>query len=172
MKLSFFGLIISLFLVGCGYKPTSYYAKEVLGDKIYSQVTVSRVDPKNSVIVKDAINEAILTRFLGKLTTKENADSTMNVTFGSVSFSALVYDDDGYVTSYKAKVTLSIKFKNKSGETINLSPSGEYDFSIDNSGVISDTKRFEAIKYASLDAINEFVSLVSVKGMQNGKHGQ
>lgn len=172
MKQAFFGFLLVFLLVGCGYKPSSYYAKEVLGDKIYSQVSISRVDPKNSVIVKDALNEAILTRFLGKLTTKEEADATLHVSFGSVRFTAIVYDENGYVISYKAKVSLSINFKDKNGKTSSIHTSGEYDFPIEANSVISDTKRFEAIKYASLEALNEFISLISVRGMQNGKHSK
>ncbi len=166
MKFGIFGIFFILLLSGCGYKPSSYYAKQVLGDKIYAQVSISRVDPKNSVIIKDAINEAILTRFVGKLTTKELAESSFLVSFGSVSFSPILYDANGYVISYKAKVSLSIKFTNKQGKTSALSTTGEYDFPIEANSVISDTKRFEAIRYASLDAINEFISTISVRGMQ------
>jgi hypothetical protein len=166
------GFIVVLFLVGCGYKPTSYYVKDVLGDKIYAQVMISKVDPKNSVIIKDALNEAIITRFLGKLTTKEQADTKLFVTLGSTSFSPILYDNNGYVISYKAKVILKFKYEDKQGEIQTLSTSGEYDFPIEANSVISESKRFEAIRYASLDAINEFVSTISVRGMQNGKHSK
>lgn len=172
MKRYFFGFVLTLFFVGCGYKPSSYYVKEVLGDKIYTQVSISRVDPKNSVIVKDAVNEAVLTRFLGKLSTKEAADSTLLVSFGSVSFSPILYDINGYVISYKATVRLSIKYTDKFGSSKTLSSSGEYDFPIEANSIISDTKRFEAIKFASIDAINEFISAISLKGMQHVKHSQ
>jgi hypothetical protein len=166
------GFIVVLFLVGCGYKPTTYYAKDVLGDKIYAQVMISKVDPKNSVIIKDALNEAIITRFLGKLITKEQADTKLFVTLNSTSFSPILYDNNGYVISYKAKVILKFKYEDKQGEIQTLSTSGEYDFPIEANSVISESKRFEAIRYASLDAINEFVSTISVRGMQNGKHSK
>lgn len=168
----FLGLLIVLFFVGCGYKPTSYYAKEAFGDKVYAQVSISRSDPKNSVVIKDAINEAIITRFGGKLTTSDKADTKLHVSFGSIGFSAILYDANGYVIAYKAKVTLSIKYTDKNGNSGVISTVGEYDFPIEANSVISDTKRFEAIRYASLDAINEFVSKVAVKGMSDGEHSK
>lgn len=160
------GLVVILIFVGCGYKPSSYYTKRVLGQNIYAQVKISRTDPRNSVIIKDAINEAILTRFLGRLTTKEKADTVLNIKFNSVSFKPVLYDASGYVVSYKSKVSLKISYKRKGKVVKILSTSGEYDFPIEANSVISDTKRFEAIRYASLDAINEFVSAVSVQGMK------
>lgn len=167
-----FVLAITLFLIGCGYKPTSYFAKEVLGDKIYAQIDISRTDPKNSVIIKDAINEAIITRFGARLSTKEAADTKIYLSLSSVTFTPILYDINGYVISYKAKVTLKMRYIDKEKESGIIMTEGEYDFPIEANSVISDTKRFEAIRYASLDAINEFVSKVSIKGMQNGKYGQ
>jgi len=61
---------------------------------------------------------------------------------------------------------LNIRHVAKDGRKETFSTSGEYDFPVEANSVISDTNRFEAIKYASLDALNEFVSKISVKGMQ------
>lgn len=167
-----FVFVVSIFLIGCGYKPVSYFSHEVLGDRIYAQVDISRSDPKNSVVIKDAINEAIITRFGAKLSTQNAADTKMYISLSSVSFSPILYDTNGYVISYKAKVTLKIEYIDKLEEKGLITTQGEYDFPIEANSVISDTKRFEAIRYASLDAINEFVSKVSIKGIQNGKYGQ
>jgi hypothetical protein len=167
-----FVLAVTLFFIGCGYKPTSYFAKEVLGNNIYAQIDISRTDPKNSVIIKDAINEAIITRFGARLSTKEAADTKIYVSLSSVKFTPILYDINGYVISYKAKVTLKMRYIDKADESGIITTEGEYDFPIEANSVISDTKRFEAIRYASLDAINEFVSKVSIKGIQHGKYGQ
>ena len=154
------------------YKPTAYYAKEALGERIHVDVSISRKDPKNSVLIKDAVNESVITRLGGKLSSKEMADSELFVSIGSTSFSPILYNSRGYVTSYKAKVSLSIKYIIKDGKSESFSTSGEYDFPIaenvdgTTNSVISDSKRFEAIKLASLDALNEFVSKISIKGMK------
>jgi len=165
-------LLIVVFLTACGYKPTAQYAREVLGERIHVDVTISRKDPKNSVLIKDAVNEAVITRLGGKLTSKQSADSELLVKIGSTTFSAILYNKSGYVTSYKAKVSLSIKYITKNGKSESFSTTGEYDFPIvenadgTTNSVISDSNRFEAIKEASLDALNEFVSQISIRGMK------
>lgn len=158
--------LLMFFIVGCGYKPSVYYTKEALGNNIYVDVSISRKDPKNSVLIKDALNDAVITRFGGRLSTKEMADTEIFLKIGSVTFTPILYDTDGYVTAYKAKVSLNINYESKNKTNRSLSTSGEYDFPIQANTVISDTKRFEAIKYASLDALNEFVSNIALQGMK------
>ena len=165
-------LLILVFITACGYKPASYYASEALGERIHVDVTISRKDPKNSVLIKDAVNESIITRLGGKLSSKDTSTSELFVKIGSISFSPILYNKNGYVTSYKAKVFLNIKYVTKNGKSERFSTIGEYDFSIDENedgtrnSVISDSNRFEAIKLASLDALNEFVSRIAIKGMK------
>ena len=56
MKRVWFLVLVAIFFVSCGYKPTNIYTKKVLGDSIYVDVSISRVDPQNSVLITDAIN--------------------------------------------------------------------------------------------------------------------
>lgn len=117
-------------------------------------------------MIKDAVNESVITRLGGKLSSKEMADSKMFIKIGSVSFSPILYDKDGYVISYKTTVSLDIAYNTKDGRHDRFSTSGEYDFPIEANSVISDSKRFEAIKFASLDALNEFISRIAITGMK------
>ena len=167
-----FLLVIALLIGGCGYKPASQSAKAVLGERVFVQVAISIKDPQNSVLIKDALKEALISRLHLSLVPKEVADTTIDAKLGSVSFSATIYDQDGYVTAYKATVVLSLATTFKDGTKRTISATGEYDFPIEANSVISDTRRFEAIKYASLDALDEFVAAVAVKGMHHGKHDQ
>lgn len=170
MKQLFLGFLIAVFISGCGYKPSSYYAKQALGDKLYAEVTISRQDPRNSVLIKDAVNEAIVGRFGGKLVAKEQADSVLHVKIQSLSFSPTVYDTYGYVIAYKATVVLAMQYENATKKVEKLTATGEYDFSIEANSVISDTNRFEAIRYAASDALDEFVSKIAIKGLRNGNN--
>jgi len=170
MKLLYF--LIPFLLIGCGYKPSSVYTKKVLGNNIHVSAKISRTDPKNSVIIKDAVNEAVVGRFDAKLTNKKDADTDLIVSIGSVSFTALSYNSDGYVISYKARVVLNATYKTSSGKSKSFSTTGEFDFPIVANSVISDSKRFEAIKYASADAINEIISKIAIIGIMNREnHG-
>ncbi|WP_024953677.1 LPS assembly lipoprotein LptE [Sulfurospirillum arcachonense] len=158
--------LIAVFISACGYKPSVRYAREALGERIHVEVSISRKDPKNSVVIKDAVNEAVITRLGGKLSSKELADTHLNISIGSTTFSAILYDVDGYVVSYKALVSLKTKYTTKDGKSESFSTTGEYDFPIEANSIISDSKRFEAIKLASLDALNEFISKIAIKGMK------
>ena len=158
------------FISGCGYKPSSYYAKQALGTKIYAEVTISRQDPRNSVLVKDAVNEAIVSRFSGKLVAREQADSILHVKIQSISFSPTVYDTYGYVIAYKTTVVLAIDYEDENKKVEKLTATGEYDFSITANSVISDTSRFDAIRYSASDALDEFVSKIAIKGLRNGNN--
>lgn len=162
-------LLVAFLLLGCGYKPSSLYTKRVLSENIHVDATISRSDPKNSVLIKDAVNEAVVGRFGAKLSDKKSADTNLVVSIGSVSFSPTVYNEDGYVIAYKATVTLNSSFKDDKGEVKKFSTVGEFNFPIEANSVISDTKRFEAIKNASRDAINEIVSKISIMGIMRGK---
>lgn len=173
MKQLFLGLLVGILLLGgCGYKPTARYAKEVLGHKIYAEVTISRQDPRNSVLIKDAVNEAVVSRFGGKLTSRELADTTLHISISSISFSPTVYDKYGYVIAYKTTVTLLTKYEGIDKKPEQFTTSGEYDFSIASNSVISDSSRFDAIRYAASDAIDEFISKIAIKGLRNGNNNQ
>ena len=168
MKRTFLGMCLSLILIGCGYKPTTYYAKSVLGERIYAEVTISRKDPQNTVLIKDSVNEAIVSRFGGKIVSKEAAETFLHVSIGSIAFSPTVYDKDGYAIAYKATVYLNIHYQKGEGKVQNIRTSGEYDFSIEPNSVITDSKRFEASRYASNDELDEFISKIAIKGLYNG----
>ncbi|MDR3177940.1 MAG: LPS assembly lipoprotein LptE [Campylobacteraceae bacterium] len=158
---------LSLFLsIGCGYKPSVHFAKNALGEKVYIYVNISREDPQNTVLIKDAVSSAFIDKFGSKIVAKEFADTLLNVTLQSVTFEPLVYDKNGYVISYKTIAKLRIDYVLFSGEKGTTVTSGDYDFPIAADSIISDTKRFEAIRYASEDAIDEFTATVILKGLQ------
>ncbi|MDR0665842.1 MAG: LPS assembly lipoprotein LptE [Campylobacteraceae bacterium] len=161
--------VLSVFIIGCGYKPSAQLAKSVIGESVYVYVAISRVDPQNTVLIKDAVQAAFVDRFGSKITSRAEADSVLSVYLDNVDFNPLVYDANGYVVSYRTVAKLRIDYILSSGEKGSVTTSGQYDFPIAADSIISDTKRFEAIRYASLDAVDEFTAVVAVKGLQSGK---
>lgn len=160
-------LALMLVMVGCGYKPSVKYVKKVLGNKIYAEVTISRRDPKNAVYIQDAINEAIVTRFGGRIASKESADTHIKAFMKDLSFASIAYNENGYVTSQKAKLTLYITYsKNEFGaKKRSMTVTGEYDFEKDPHSTLSESKRLEAIKQASIEALDEFIAKVAIDGL-------
>ena len=159
-------IFLSAIFLGCGYKPTYLYTKKVMGDNIYVDVDVSLVDPQNSVLIADAMREAVISKFHSNLTSKDKADSWMQTTLNSINFQPIQYDNNGYVIAYKTIVTLKTKYHDKNKKVRVINTTGDYDFSIEANSVISDNKRFEAIKFASIKAMDELISKISIKGMK------
>ena len=159
-----FTFIISFSFLGCGYKPSSYYAKEELSGNVFINVLVNLEDPKNTVLVKDSINQILIQKLDSQLVTKESlADVVMNLSVNSVQMDVLQYDTSGYNKLYKATIRIKIAyFKKSENKRRTFDLEGEYDFSIDNGTTISDSQRFEAIKAASDKALEEFISKVAV----------
>ncbi len=155
-------VLIGLVFVSCGYKPGSTYAKNEIKGKVFVDLKVNIEDPKNSVLIKDAMNELLVHKLDSKLVSKkELADTIVIVSLNSTSFGALQYDNDGYVKLYKATSSVSVNYSNDDISR-SFSVSGTYDFSIDSGGTISDTKRFEAIKIASTKALDEVISKIAI----------
>ncbi len=162
---AFWILFLLLLLTSCGYKPTSIYTKKVLGNKIYASVEVSLEDPENSVLIRDAVNEAIINKFRAELVPKTEATSKLFVKLNSVSFSPLEYDRNGYVVAYKTKVILLSRYIDRNSKENTIRSFGDYDFSIESNSIISDIKRFDAIKRASQKALDVLISQISIKGV-------
>lgn len=171
MKLSH--LLISVFavflLTACGYKPSSYYAKQQLKGKVFVNLIIDIKDPRNAVLIKDAMNEILVHRLDSKLVTKRSlADTVVDLKLNSVSMNLLQDDEQGYNKLYQAVVSIFVKYKNdKISESFTVS--GDYDFSIDDGTTITDTKRFEAIRRASSEALEEVISKIAVNSFKRSK---
>ncbi len=154
-------LVLLCFFFGCGYKPITKISQNVLGDRVYAYTSISINDPQNSVIIQDAVKEAVVSRFGSVLSFKKDAKSILHVNIKSVNFRPIVYDKNGYITSYKAKVILGIDTTFSDGSKRHYDTYGEYDFHIQANSVISDIKRFDAIKYSSLSALDEYIAFIA-----------
>lgn len=162
MKL-FLMLTALLFLAGCGYLPASKQAREVVGEKIFVEVTVSMENPESAVLIKDATRKAVITRFHASLVPQELAKTTLWVEMSSVSFVPLQYDTNGYVIVYRTKVVLKVTRRSNS-EKKSYNAQGFFDFAVEPNAVITDTQRFDAIRQSSLKALNSFVAQVGAEG--------
>jgi len=165
-----FTIHFSLFtLVGCGYKPTSHYSKEQIKGDVFVEVVINLEDPKNSVLVKDALNEIVVSKFDRKLVyDKDSADTVLIIELESVNTDELQKDKDGYVNLYRTNVNISIKYSGPGGKG-KIEVEGSYDFSVDDGSTISDVKRFEAIKIAANKALEEVVSKFAIESFRKDK---
>lgn len=161
-------ILITLFLNSCGYKPSAYYAKEQLAKDLFVRMEIRASDPRNSILVKDAVTKILIQKIDSNIVDSEyEAEVIMDLDIKSVSFSVLQYDKDGYNKLYKVKVNIDVKYFTKSNsKTKSFTVQGEYDFSVGLRDTLNDTHRFEAIGKASDMAVTEILSRVAVASFE------
>ena len=158
-----FVVVILLLFGGCGYKPSAKYSRSVLGEKVSTFVIISKEDPENSVLVKDAIDVALIDTFHTSLTDKAHSDAHLKISISNPTYTPIQYDANGFVVAYRMKITLKIqRFKN--GKVKSYTAQGYYDFAVSPNAIITDQQRFEAIRYAAQKALVSFVAQVSSEG--------
>ena len=75
MNKPFLYLVVLVFLAGCGYKPATYYAKKEITGLVYTNIDINIDSTSNSLLLKDTMNEMVLTQLGAELTDdKEKAD--------------------------------------------------------------------------------------------------
>ena len=159
-----FTFIVSFSFFGCGYKPSTQYAKEEIKGKVFVKVSMNLEDPKNSVLVRDAINQLLIQKLDTQLVNDESlADTVMNIAINSVSMQTLQYDKTGSNKLYTALVSINVSYLKKSdNKRKSFIIDGEDNFSVENGTSINDTERFKAIKSASNKALDEILSKIAV----------
>lgn len=157
--------LVFVFITGCGYLPASKQARKVVGGKIFVEVTVSLQDPENAVLIKDAARKAVVTRFHSSLVPQAQAKTTLWVELTGISFTPLQYDTNGYVIVYRANITTNVIRRSKT-EKKSYNARGSFDFAIEPNAVITDNQRFDAIRQASLKALDSFIAQVGAEGAE------
>lgn len=152
-----------ILLGGCGYQPASHYAKNIVGESVSTEVVISMEDPQNTVIIKDAVDMAVITKFRTALVSKNVSHTHLKISIGSVSFTPLRYDTNGYVVTYRTTVRMEIN-RTAEGKSSSYSTNGMYDFDIEPNAIISDQARFEAIRQGAQKGIDAFIAQIAAQG--------
>jgi len=156
-------LLIVIMISACGYKPSAKFSRKALGHKISTSVVISAQDPENTVIIKDAVDRAIIEVFQASLVRRSESDTHLNINMGRPSYSPIVYDKNGFVIGYIMTVSLNI-VSNHNGTSKRYSSKGYHDFTVTPNAIVTDQERFEAIGFAAQRAIRSFIAQVSAEG--------
>jgi hypothetical protein len=162
MKLFLISLLL-LFFSACGYKPSAKYSRAIVGDKISTSVEISSQDPENTVLIKDAVDTAVIEIFHASLVHRNISQTHLELSISEPSYRALQYDSDGFIVAYRTTINLRIK-RYREGSMKVYKTQGTYDFSIVANAVITDQERFNAINFSSQKAIRSFIAQVSAEG--------
>ncbi|PAF42029.1 LPS assembly lipoprotein LptE [Helicobacter sp. 11S03491-1] len=164
MKYIFYTFIF-LIISGCGYFPTAYYAKKVLGDSIYVKLIVNLPNPESSVQFKDALNKAVVSRFQSKLADQKDADSIITIEITNVTDISIATNEQGFTTFYRATVYIDFIYKNKQGKSGAFHNNGYYDYAVSLENPLTTyNNRYYAIEQATNQAIDKFVAQISYQG--------
>ena len=157
-------------LTGCGYKPSSYYAKDAISGDVYVDVKIDIKNAQNSVLIKDAMNEIVLNQFDATLTNnKANADTVVIVALSSVSHAAISSDDAGYAKTYRTTVNIAVKYKKRNGSNVSMKVSNYYDYSVDADSTLTEQKKQEAVKIAATKALSNIFSKIAISTLKESK---
>ena len=167
VSLALFVAVVILFS-SCGYKPSAQHSRIVVGEKISTSVVISLQDPENTVLIKDALDRAILEVFNASLRVRKESDTHLKISILRMNYKPVQYNRDGYVVAYRTSIKLLIKRESKL-TTKEYIGRGTYDFSIVANAVVTDQERFDAIEYSAVKAIKSFVAQVSAEGARRKK---
>lgn len=160
--------LITLLFVSCGYKPSSKFSREVIGEKISTSIVISSQDPENTVIIKDAVDQAIIEVFHASITKRSYSDTHLEIKVDNPVYTPIVYNENGFVVGYIMNITLNIT-RYHNGISKKYKSSGSFDFVVQPNAVVSDQERFEAIKYSAHKAVLSFIAQVSADGARSKK---
>lgn len=157
-------LLIAFFIfIGCGYKPTIYYAKSAISGNVYVDVPIDINNAQNTVIIKDAINEIILSRFKANLVNqKALADTFVDGRLLKVSHDAISSDNLGFVKTYRTSVTIALNYQKKDSKKVYLKISNYYDYNVDNDSSLNEQKKQDAVRVAVQKAISDIFAKIAV----------
>lgn len=155
-------MILTLFS-GCGYHPSSKESRKVLGETVSTEIIISITDPENTVVLKDALDEAVIRRFQTNLRHRHEAKTHLKIELKSVTFSALQYDSNGYVIAYRTTIDLVI-YRTYEGYTKRYNAVGNFDFAISANAIITYQQRYDAIAQSTTKALDSFVAQVAAEG--------
>lgn len=165
------GLVLSLLLVGCGYRPLAHYAKGIFGQSVYVEITADPEFPKAGVAAKDILNKAFLSRFHLDVEPKENAQSKIALKLSSITFTSLAQDSEGFTSHYRASVDVNFSYTSIYGEKYDITTNGTGDYSSTSNmtSIAIEKAQLDAITTAIEQAINKFVSQTFYQGITHLK---
>jgi len=165
ISLSILPFTFYIFLMGCGYKPSSNYQANIIGNNINAIVEIDVKNPQKTLFLKDALNDAVYTIF-GANIDEKNPNTTIKLVIISSSLEPLDYDKNGFPILYRSEVSLKAYVTDKKNKKRVYLVDGSYDFTVSSNSVINDQIQLDSFKKASVNALNKLLALITKDGMK------
>ncbi len=157
-------LLVVIGLAGCGYRPSSHMVKKVFDESVYVDVQIDPSEPENAPYLIDQIRRVVITRFNGKIASKEQANNVIKVSYKGAQFVPLSYDKYGYTTRYQAIVNVEFTMITKTGKTITKTIKTTSQAGISQSALETSSLRIASIGDGLEKAVDAFMAYVSALG--------
>jgi hypothetical protein len=127
-----------------------------MGETVFADVQISISDPAAGPILIDAVNEALVTKLNSRLASRESADTIIHIKNGRYNIYSLETDEKGFVATYRSRVSMNVTVYGRIERSFSIS--GTHDFSTSDTSVLSDTERTNAVREASLRALDMLIA--------------
>lgn len=162
--------LAAVVLAACGYAPIADLTSGFIAQDVFVESKISLQDPQNSVALKDAISNAVTHKLRRQIVPKELSQTQIVASLNSLTFTPVIYDSKGFITTYKAIVSITYEVTNGE-QRRRFTTSGEYSFTPTRQSTsfstssLSENERYNAILKASEDSFDDFISLLAVNSM-------
>jgi len=161
--------ILIFILVGCGYKPSSYYAKQELNSKVYIDTTIDIKNSEGSILTKDIINNIVLGKFNSIIVDeKSKADFLLLVYLQNVDTKSLQTDDQGYVLVKRVTVSINVEYRKNithSQKTI-ITTTSYSDYLVSDDSIITEKNKVYAITNAVSKSLSNIFSKIAIENFR------
>ncbi len=159
--------LLTLFvLVSCGYKPISHYTTTTIHQPLYLEVKLSSKEPDAGVFLKDELYSAIVNRLGVRVTSLQNATSRLRVSYDDIAYTALGYDEAGYVERYRVNMVTSFILKN-GDKTVKRKIKTTHEANITPSAIESSRAKQKAIEECTKKAVDQFVAFMAANSVRS-----
>ncbi len=151
-----------LIITACGYKPVSHYAKKSIASPLYIDVKISTKDPENGIFLKDKLRNMIVSRLGLSVTADKESLNRLTVSYPDISYTALSYDTNGYVSRYRTNVTTVFNLKSDKKNIVRRVIT-THEADVNPSALESSRVKRESIQECSKKALDQFVAYISAR---------
>lgn len=160
----FISILLIAIMTGCGYQPSSKYAKNIFDDSVYVEVKIDPAEPENAPYLTDELRKIIIQRFNGKIAEKDEAKNSIIATYKGTQFIPIAYDSSGYITRYATIVKVEFDIKDKNGKNFKKTITATSQEGVSESALHTSLSRIQSIRLGLQKALDEFISYVSATG--------
>ena len=169
MRFTSLFFIILFLVVGCGYKPSSYYAKKELNSNIYIDTKIDIKNSEGSVLTKDIMNNIVLGKLNANIVDdKSKADFLLLVYLKNVDTKSLQTDNQGYVLVKRVTVTINVEYRKNitHSQKTTITTTNYADYLVSDDSIVTEKYKIDAITSAVSKSLSNIFSKIAIESFR------